>query len=94
MFSEIIDLIKLLLLTPATNAISECSCSTLRRIKTYLHSTMTQIRLSHCMMLNIHKEALGELSLIEVASEFCWKNEARLNIFLNLVTSRFLIILL
>ena len=33
------------------------------------------------MMLNIHKEALGELSLIEIANEFCRENEARLNIF-------------
>ena len=49
LFSEIIVLVKLLLLAPATNGIIECSCSTLRRIKTYLRSTMTQIRLSHCM---------------------------------------------
>ena len=34
MFSEIIVLVKLLLLAPAANAISECSCSTLKRITT------------------------------------------------------------
>ena len=33
------------------------------------------------MMLNTYKEALGEMSLIEVANEFCRENEARLNIF-------------
>ena len=71
----------ILLLAPATNAISECSCSTLRRIKTYICSTMTQSRLSHCMMLNTRKETLGELSLTEISNEFCRKNEARLNIF-------------
>ena len=81
LFSVIIVLVKLLLLVPATNAISECSCPTLRRIKTYLCSTMLQSRLSHCMMFNSHKEALGELSLIERANEFWRKNEARLNIF-------------
>ena len=80
LFSVIIVLVKLLLLVPATNAISECSCPTLRRIKTYLCSTMLQSRLSHCMMFNSHKEALGELSLIERANEFWRKNEARLNI--------------
>ena len=42
---------------------------------------MTQSRLSHCLLLNTHKEALGELSLIKIANEFCRKNEARLNIF-------------
>ena len=81
MFSEIIVLVKLLLFAPATNAISECSCSTLRRIKTYLRSTMIQSRLSHCMMFNAHKAALRELSLIERANEFWRKIEARLNIF-------------
>ena len=40
-----------LLLAPATNAISECSCSALRRIKTYLPFTMIKGRLNHCMML-------------------------------------------
>ena len=80
MFSEIIVLVKLLLLAPATNAISECSCSTLGSIKTYLRSTMTQSQLSHCMMLNTHKKALGEVSVIEIANAFCRKNEARLSI--------------
>ena len=47
-----------LLLAPATNAISECSCLALRRIKTYLPCTMIKGRLSHCMMLNTLKEAL------------------------------------
>ena len=64
-----------------TNAISERSCSTLRRIKTYLRSTMTQSRLNHRMMLNSYKKALGELSLVKVANAFCRKNETRLNIF-------------
>ena len=81
LFSEIIVLVKLLLLAPATNAISEHSSSTLRRIKTYFCSTMTQSRLNHCMMLNTQKEAMEELSLIEIANEFSRENEARLNIF-------------
>ena len=77
LFSEIIVLVKLLLLASATNAISERSCSALRRIKTYLISTMTKSRLNHCMMLNRYKEALRELSLIEIANEFCRENEVR-----------------
>ena len=81
LFSEIIVLVKLLLLASATNAISERSCSTLRRIKTYLISTVTKSQLNHCMMLNRYKEALRELNLVEIANEFCRENEARLNIF-------------
>ena len=93
MFSEIIVLVKILLLAPATNAISECSCSTLRRIKTYLCSTMIQSWLSHCMMFNAHKEALGELSLIERANDFGGKLEQDWTYFEKLVRSRFLSIL-
>ena len=40
-FLELAILIKLLLIAPATNAVSESSCSTLRRIKTHLRTTMT-----------------------------------------------------
>ena len=42
---------------------------------------MTQSQLSHCKMLNTHKEALGELSLIEITIEFWGKNKPRLNMF-------------
>ena len=81
LFSETIVLVKCLLFAPASNAISERYCSTLRGIKIYLRPTMTESRLNHWMMLNTHKEALGELSLMEMANGFCWENEARLNIF-------------
>ena len=47
----------------------------------HIRSTVTQSRMNHCMMLNTCKEALGELSLIEIANEFWRKNEARLNTF-------------
>ena len=58
MSSKIIVLIKLLLIAPAADAISERSCTTLRRIKTYLYSIMTRSRLNRCMMLNTYQEAL------------------------------------
>ena len=52
---QICKLLRLLLATPATNATSECCFSALHRIKTYLRSTMTQDRLNHIMIMNIHK---------------------------------------
>ena len=54
MFSEIVTLVKILLVIPATNASSERTFSALRRIKTYLRTTMTQARLNHLMILHIH----------------------------------------
>ena len=44
--SEVCTLVKLILVSPATNAVSERSASGLRRIKTYLRSTMSQQRLN------------------------------------------------
>ena len=59
---EVVKLLKWLLLIPATNAVSERSASALRRIKTYLRSTMTQQRLNNCMLLHVHKEATASIS--------------------------------
>ena len=49
LFSEVIKVLKLILVMPATNASSERSFSALRRIKTYLRNTMSQARLNHIM---------------------------------------------
>ena len=54
-FSEVFMLVKLILVVPATNALSERSCSALTRLKTYLRTTMCQERLNHCMILYFQK---------------------------------------
>jgi len=54
LYSEIVILVELILVMPATNATSERSFSTLRRIKSYLRTTMTQLRLMMC----IEKDAM------------------------------------
>ena len=56
LISEVILLAKLNLVMPATNATSERSFSALRRMKTYLRSTMKQERLNSIMTLHIHKD--------------------------------------
>lgn len=54
-FSEVNKLLKLILVMPATNATSERSFSALRRLKTWLRTTLTQERLNWCMILHVHK---------------------------------------
>ena len=61
---------RLLLVMPATNATSERSFSVLRRLKSYLRSTMSQPRLNHVMVLSIYKELLDELDSYAVANDF------------------------
>ena len=45
--------VKLVLVMPATNAVSERSASALRRIKSYLRATMQQGRLNSLMILHV-----------------------------------------
>ena len=61
LFSEVITLVKLLLVMPATNASSERSFSALKCLKGYLRSTMTQLRLNNLLLLYVHRERLDKL---------------------------------
>jgi len=81
-FSELVNIVKLTLVMPATNAVSERSASALRRIKTYLRTSMNQLRVNNLMVLHVHKENLDKLSLIEVAKDFVSKSEHRLTLFI------------
>ncbi len=55
LFSQVIKVARTLLVVPATNSISERSFSAMRRIKTYLRSTMLQERLNSVMVMHVHQ---------------------------------------
>ena len=55
-YSDVVKVAKLILVMPATNAVSERSFSSLRRIKTWLRNTINQVRLNHCMTLHVQKQ--------------------------------------
>ena len=80
-FSSVWKVMQLLLVMPATNATSERSFSALRRVKTYLRTTMTQQRLNHLMVLHVHKTSTDGLDLMSVAREFVAGREGRLRMF-------------
>ena len=48
-YSEVVKVVNLILVMPATIAVSERSFSALRRLKTWLRTTMLQARLNWCM---------------------------------------------
>ena len=81
MFSEILQLIKIFYTIPVTSSTAERTFSALRRLKTFLRSTMTQPRLNHAMTLHVHKERTDEIDLDEVANSFIHVNERRSNYF-------------
>ena len=66
---------------PATNAVSERSFSTLKRVKTYLRSTTGDSRLNHLMMLHVHKDRTDAITLVDVANDFVGKKENRKQLF-------------
>jgi len=69
-YSEVLTILNLIPVNPSTNAISERSFSAMIRIKTYLRSTMSQVRINNLMVLHIHKEKTDNLSMINVANKF------------------------
>ena len=81
LLSEVCTIASLLLVLPATNAVSERSFSSLRRLKSYLRSTMTQERLNSLMTLHVHKELTDQLDLLEIGNEFVGFSEHRLTMF-------------
>ena len=52
--SEVVMIVKLVLLAPTTNAVSARSFSALKRLKTHMRATKTGERLANMMLLRIH----------------------------------------
>ena len=53
----------------------------MRRVKSYLRSTMTQERINSLMILNVHKELTDEIDLTDIAKEIISGNESREKVF-------------
>lgn len=81
MLSEVHKLLQLYLTVPITTAKSERAFSTLRRLLTYLRSTMTEQRLNNCMLLHVHKSLTYDLNLTEIAKELISAKEDRQRYF-------------
>ena len=81
LMSEVVTLLKLVLVLPSTNAVSERSFSAMRRLKSYLRTTMKQERLNHLLLIHVHKEHTDSLSCVDVASSLVGDSEHRLSVF-------------
>ena len=60
-FENIVTLLKISLTLPVSSAYDERAFSCLKRIKTYLQSTMTEKRTSDRFVISISKEVLKEV---------------------------------
>ena len=81
LLSEVDKLLKLYLTVPVTSAPSERTNSTLKRIKSYLRSTMTQQRMNNVLICHAMKERTDKLDLIQIAKLFVSVNEERQKYF-------------
>ena len=83
MMPNIANLLKLLLVNPATSATAERSFSLARRLKTWMHSTMLPGRLNAIAILHEHRTFTDRLNLTDIAKEFSFRNESRTCAFGN-----------
>ena len=68
MFPNIHTILKVLLTIPVSTASAERSFSGLQRLKTYLHSDMSETRLSGLALLHIHHDT--DIDIPEIVREF------------------------
>lgn len=79
LFTEVLKLISLLTVVPPTSATAERSFSCLKRIKTWLSSSMTQTRLNSVALLHAHRDQQPQIDV--VLHEFIGLNDLRRTIF-------------
>ena len=79
--NEVVKIMRLMIVMPATNAVSERSFSTMRRLFIYLRTNMGSNRLNNTIVLHIHKERLDRISLVDIANDFVKGIDYRQTIF-------------
>lgn len=81
MLPEFYKFLKMVNTIPVTSCTSERSFSCLRRLKTYLRTTMLQKRLNNIAILHSYAETLSHLNLEAIADEFIKRTGVRRNTF-------------
>ena len=70
LIENIIKIIKLLAVNPASSTTAERTFSLARRVKNWMRSTMLSSRFNAISVLNFHKTKTDELDLISIANSF------------------------
>jgi len=81
LFDQVESLIRLLLVIPVASAEAERSFSALRRLKTWLRTTMTQVRLNNLAVCHVHQETLDNIDLKEIYQQFISVTERHRHVF-------------
>lgn len=81
LFKQVETLVRLLLMVPASSAEAERSFSALRRLKTWLRSTMSQNRLNSVVVCHVHKDRTNKLDTKKISQEFIKLSERCAQVF-------------
>ncbi|KAK0144965.1 hypothetical protein N1851_016140 [Merluccius polli] len=81
LFGTVETLIRLLLVVPISTAEAERSFSALRRLKTWLRSTMSQRRLNSVAVCHAHQECIDQIRTVHISQQFAIKTERRESYF-------------
>ena len=79
--SEAEKLLSLVLSLPISSANAERSFSTLRRLKTWIRSTMTKRRLTNLALAHVHQDILDNLDFRRLQHDFIQRNAERKSVF-------------
>ena len=80
-FPVLTRLVGLLLVVPSTSCEGERTFSALRRLKTYLRSTMTQERLRSLAVCHVHKSILESVDHDKIIEQWIGGSSQRMNAF-------------
>ena len=81
LLEECTTLVKLLLTAPATSCTAERSFSMLRRLKSWLRTTLSQERLNHGAVLATYAEEVMELDREALVRDFIKECPSRAHVF-------------
>ena len=74
---NIVTIVQLILINPATSCTPERSFSTALRLKTWLRSTMTTKRFNNLAILSTHKDLTDTINFVDIGNEFAAKYDVR-----------------
>ena len=81
MLGEVCQLLHIILTIPVSSSTAEHTFSAMRRLKTFLRSSMSQTLLNDVMLLHIHKDKVDRIELTDIARQFIQTNERRKKFF-------------
>jgi hypothetical protein len=80
-FEEVEKLLRLLIVSPASSAEPERSFSALRRLMTWMRSTMSQTRLNAVAVCHVDQDILDAIDIAALVKLFVSRNDTRLYMF-------------